>query len=204
MIPPRLVRTVPEVTTAEVERFWDEAQQLHPDWECVTHRDPIDPAHFPRTAPHWPYCKSGAQLAGLVRLETLWLHGGIYIDSDIELFRPLDPLLTLACFAAWEDENTVPDAVMGATRHHPAILACLVLAIRRLHGLSTDWSTGNGAWSTGPGVTTTILPFADGVTLLGPESFFGVHYSEKQNLGEFDPGQHPDAYGLHHWHASWL
>lgn len=204
MLPKRLIRTVPETTSPEVDAYWAHACELHPDWEHVSYQDPIDPQHFPRTAKHWPYCKSGAQLAGLVRLEAVWLHGGVYIDSDVELFRALDPLLTLDCFAAWEDDVTVPDAVLGARRHHPAILSCLVLAIRRLHNMSTDWRTGDGAWSTGPGVTTTILPTADGVTLLGPESFFGVHYTQKDQLARFDPAVHPDAYGLHHWAASWL
>lgn len=204
MIPRTLIRTVPAESSDEVERYWARACELHLEWEHVTYRDPIDPTAFPLTSPDWPRCSSGAQLAGLVRLEALWNHGGVYLDSDVQLFRSLEPLLTLDCFAAWEDDHTVPDAVLGARSQHPTIRACIDLALERLHSTSTDWRTGPGAWSTGPGVTTTVLPSADGVTLLGSESFFGVHYSEKHRLSDFDPAQHPEAYGLHQWHGSWL
>lgn len=204
MIPPILIRTVPEHTTPEVEGYWDSAMVLHPGWAFITYRDPLDSYLFPITSPYWGRCQSGAQLAGLVRLEALHRLGGVYVDSDVQLFRPLDPLRSLGCFAAWEDDNVVPDAVMGATPGHPAIRACIDLALERIQSTSTDWRTGNGAWSTGPGVTTTVLPTFDGVTLLGPESFFPVHYTEKDQLAGFDPADHPEAYGLHHWHGSWL
>ncbi len=129
--------------------------------------------------------------------------GGIYLDSDVELYRPLNPLLPLSCFAAWEDPNTVPDAVVGATAGHPAILACLTEAIRRLTEPDTgDWHTGNGAWSTGPGVFTALLPSRDDVTLLPPESFYPYHYTERHR--RHDDHRGPDTYGAHHWAGSWL
>lgn len=202
MIPRRIIRSVPAHTTDEVEHFWDIARTLHPHWEMVTYRDPIDPARFPLTSPVWPLAKNGAQLAGLVRLEAVLTTGGIWCDSDIELFRSLCPLLHHQAFAAWEDANVVPDAMFGAEAGHPAIRACLELAVQRIQSTSADWRTGNGAWSTGPGVFTTILPGRDDVTLLGPESFFPVHYTAKEQTRTFIPG--PDTYGIHHWAASWL
>lgn len=205
MIPRRLIRTVPAGTPAEVESFWAKACDLHPGWEHVTLRDPIDPAGFPVTAPHWDRCTSGAQFAGLIRLEALWHGGGIYIDADIDPFRPLDPLLGCQMFACWEDENTVPDAVLGAIPRHPAVGACLELAIERLCSDSDDWRTGNGAWATGPGVTTTVLPGRRDVLLLPPGSFFPVHYSQKA-IVDWDGVEtdHPWAFAAHRWHASWV
>lgn len=202
MIPARLIRTVPEHTGADVERWWTEACKLHPGWDHLTLRDPLDRAQFPLTGEHWPLCVSGAQLAGLVRLEALHRYGGIYIDSDVQLFRSLEPLRTLSCFAAWEDERVVPDAVIGAEARHPAIRSCITLALERISSGSMDWRIGDGAWATGPGVTTTILPHADGVVLLGPESFYPVHYSEKHKLDGHEPAE--QTYGMHHWFGSWL
>lgn len=205
-IPARLIRTVASSTSDEVEAFWDTARNLHPDWDHLTFRDPIDTMLFPLTSPYWDRCESGAQLAGLIRLEALFNLGGIYIDSDVELFRPLDPLLTLEAFAAWEDADVVPDAVMGAAAGHPAILECLRLAIERIENgppAEVDWRTGNGAWSTGPGVTTTILPNRPDVTLLPPVSFYPYHYTEKDRRHE-DFTAVPGCFGAHHWAASWL
>lgn len=202
MIPRRIIRSVPTDTTEQVEAWFVRAADLHPGWEMVTHRDPIEPWRFPITAPFWPRCQNGAQLAGLIRLEALYSEGGIWLDSDVELFRPLDSLLHCSAFAAWEDANVVPDAVLGAVPQHPAIGACLVDACRRIATDDGDWRTGNGAWSTGPGVTTSILPGRDDVLLLPPGSFFPVHYSEKALCAAYTP--EPWTFAIHHWAASWL
>lgn len=202
MIPRRLIRTIPNRADPMVDELWAIAVTLHPGWDFATFQDPLDPATFPRTAAVWPLAASGAQLAGLVRLEALWTTGGIYIDSDVELFRPLDPLLDCQAFACWEDQTVVPDAVLGAEAGHPAIGACLDLALARIHSTSNDWRTGRGAWSTGPGVTTTILPGRSDVTILPRSAFFPVGYWEKELLDEFTPTA--DTFGLHYWAGSWL
>lgn len=202
MIPALIFRTVPELVDAQVEAWWERAVELHPGWRMITYRDPLDPHQFPLTAPYWRHCLHGAQLAGLIRLEALFHHGGIYLDSDVEVIRPLDALRRHQAFAAWEDNQTVPDAVLGATRRHPAIGDCIDLALKRITSSSPDWRTGRGAWATGPGVTTTILPTAEGVHLYGPDAFYPVHYTERGRLEGFVPGD--DTYAVHHWHASWL
>lgn len=203
MIPRRLIRSVPAHTTDTVDRWWKTAVDLHPGWDHVTYRDPIDPTEFPITAPVWHRAQNGAQLAGLIRLEALWMTGGIWLDSDVELFRPLDPLLTLSAFAGWEDGTVIPDAVIGAGAWHPAIRACLTLAIERITSDDIDWRTGRGAWATGPGVTTTIFANRTDVTLLTRAAFYPYGYWEKELAGN-DFATNPDTYGAHRWHGSWL
>lgn len=204
MIPPRLIRTVPATTTDEVESFWAGACDMHPDWDHVTLRDPIDTALFPVTSPYWSRCVSGAQLAGLVRLEALLTLGGVYLDSDCEVYRPMDALLGVKAFAGWEDAQTVPDAVLGAEAGHPAINACLNLALVRLGSGDEDWRTGRGAWATGPGVTTTVLPGRLDVLLLPPGSLYPYHYTEKDRRHEDHATASPWAFLAHHWNGSWL
>lgn len=203
MIPRRLVRTVPQFPNPTVEGWWHKSSQLHPEWERVTYRDPIDPEEFPLTARSWSRCSSGAQRAGLIRLEAIWHHGGVYLDSDVELYRPLDPLLGSGFFAAWEDPQVVPDAVFGAEPEHPVVGLLLEEALRRLHSSDTDWRTGNGAWSTGPGVFTSILPGRSDVLLLPPAAFYPYHYTEKHRANE-DHAAQPWCFGAHHWAGSWL
>ena len=41
------------------------------------------------------------------------------------------------------------------------------------------------------------------VTLLGPESFYPYHYTEKHRRTE-DHGANPATFGAHHWAGSWL
>lgn len=203
MIPARLIRTVPADTSDEVEAFWSAACAMHPTWEHVTLREPLDPADFPVLGPVWGRCASGAQKAGLIRLEAL-LAGGVYLDSDVEMYRPLDPLLGLAGFAAWEDPQVVPDAVLAAEPNHPAIVECIDEARRRITSTSTDWRTGNTAWATGPGVTTKILPGRSDFALLPPGSFYPYHYTERSRRHDNHRGDQPWCFGAHHWAASWL
>lgn len=205
MIPAILIRSVPETVNPEQERCWQTALDYHPDWEYLTYRDPVDPTLFPLTAPHWDACDSGAQRAGLIRLEALYLYGGIWLDSDVEVVRSLESLRRCEAFAAWEDRSIVPDAVIGAEPDHPAIAACLDLAIERLHGDGSHWTDDRGAWSTGPGVTTTVFPPRADVLLLPPDSFYPVHYAPRETLAtRLDAHESaPWTFGVHRWAWSW-
>lgn len=201
MIPHRLVRTVPEHTTDEVEGWWDGARALHPGWDFVTHRDPINENAFPITAPHWERCVHPAQMAGLIRLEEIWHHGGIYIDSDVECYRTFAPLLKVKMFAGWEDARCVPDAVFGAEPEHEAVGQLLALAIERLE----YGPVSHRPWQSGPGVFTELLPGRDDVLLLPPGSLYPYHYSKKTQLrGRDHKTEQPWAFCAHHWHASWV
>lgn len=195
MIPKILHRVVPADIGREARKFWHHAEELHPGWRLLTHQDPLDPADWPLTADHWAECTSGAQFAGLIRLEALLRWGGIYIDQDVEPYRPFDPLLWLDAFAAWEDRQTVPDAVLGATPGHPGMRHCLDLALERLD---------KGPWESGPGVTTEVLPGRADVLVLPPGSFFPYHYTEKDRRHEDHKVMQPWAFAAHHWDGSWL
>lgn len=195
---PRVIhRTVPQHREAAVDRFWREFGAMYPDWELRSWEEPLDPADFPVTSPLWSLCQSGAQRAGLVRLELLWTHGGIYVDSDVQPLRRMDELLSCRVFGAWEDANCVPDAVLGAVPGHPAVGEMLNMAAERL-------KAGQDAWHTGPGVTTTVMPKRRDVTVLPPGAFYPYHYLEKARARENFRETAPWAYAVHHWHGSWL
>lgn len=194
-IPRILHRVVPEQRNVQSDEWWARFEELHPDWELMTHRDPLDPEEWPLTAAHWDKVANGAQFADLIRLEALLRFGGVYVDQDVEPLRPLDALLSLSAFAAWEDPRSVPNAVMGATPDHPAVWACLELMIERLPGET---------WQSGPGVLTEILPNRSDVLLLPPGSFYPYHYKEKERAGEDFRKTQPWAFVAHHWWGSWL
>lgn len=193
-IPRIFHRTVPATTSDQVEHWWTHLQQLHPGWEFRTYREPIDPSEWPLTGDLWEQCQNGAQKAGLIRLEALVTHGGVYVDSDVEPVHSLEPLLQLRAFAGWEDETTVPDAVLGAEADHPAFVLALEKARAVIQG-------GGDAWQSGPGVTTEVLPGRTDVLVLPPGAFYPWHYLEKHKSKGERP---PFAFLAHHWHGSWL
>lgn len=197
MIPRRLVRTVPAVTSEEAELLWVTATALHPDWEHVTLRDPVDPGNFPMTSPYWGECESGAQLADLIRAEDLLHRGGWYIDSDVWMLRPLDSLCGLDGVAAWEDRHHIPNAVLGFRPGHEALRRVVELAIER---------RSRGTWHAGVGVTTEVFRGRTDMTLLPPGAFYPVHWRDAHrrtvNWAEA-AGAAPWAFAVHKFAASW-
>lgn len=196
MIPKRLVRTVPTETSDEVERLWLKACALHPEWQHITWRDPIDPQAFPITSPYWGDCETGAQLADLVRAEDLLHNGGWYIDADVWMLKPLDDLCALEAVAAWEDHLHIPNAVLGFRPGHPALQMVVKLAIERRH---------QGTWQAGVGVTTEVFSAAK-MTLLPPGSFYPVSWQDAhKGLVDWQSTarMNPWAYAMHLYKASW-
>jgi len=197
-IPKRFIRSVPERTPDDVEAWWAGFAAMHPDWEMVTYRDPIDSTCFPLTGHAWPSCRHPAQVAGLLRLEALYQQGGVWIDWDVECYRSFEPLRSLRCFAAWEDPRTVPDAILGAEPGHPAIKLCLDDALRSV-------LSGEDPWRSGPGVLTRLLPGRDDVLLLPPGSLYPYHWTRKAAERALDhKAAQPWAFAAHHWKASWV
>ncbi len=194
-IPRRLVRCVPEDTTTEVESWWCEWRELHPSWDHVTIRDPIDPLEFPLTGHLFSSCVHGAQIAGLVRLEAVFRDGGVYCDSDMQPLRPIDDLLRHPCFIGTEDGHFLTDAMFGAEAGHPGIEECL----RRVVTLPMEL----GPQATGPFNTTACLTGRDDVTILAARMLYPFSYLQRGRTSPDWRSEFPDSYAVHHWAFSW-
>ncbi|RJE91157.1 glycosyl transferase [Paenibacillus sp. 1011MAR3C5] len=66
-----------------------------------------------------------AFVSDYVRLHALHQYGGIYLDTDVEVVKPLDDLLVHEAFTGFEDETYLQSGTMGATAGHPWIKALL-------------------------------------------------------------------------------
>lgn len=192
-IPARLIRTAPDVTTVEMDRLWHVATGLHPDWEHVDLRNSVDPGGYPITSPYWRDCETGAQWADLVRFEELWMRGGCYIDSDVEVFKPFDPLLGLPAFAGYEDHERVCIAVLGFPPAHPALKSVLEYAIARRH---------QGTWQAGMGAFNDAVKGRDDIVLFPPAVFFPWHWTQPEPHGWRE--NNPWSMTAHYWAKSWL
>lgn len=195
-IPRIFHRTVPADTTAEVEEWWKAFEAMHPGWEMRTWREPIDRADFPLTSGVWDLCTSGAQKAGLIRLEALYTHGGVYIDSDVRPVASFEPLLGVEAFCGWEDERCIPDAILGARPGHPVYEAAIEMAVASVRNRE-------GAWKSGPGVTTALMADRPDVLCLPPDVFYPVHYLEKARFPEVVAAPPRGCLAIHMYHHSW-
>ena len=52
-----------------------------------------------------------------VRLWALVKEGGIYMDTDVEVLKPLDEFLSLPAFSGFETESSVPTGIMASEKN---------------------------------------------------------------------------------------
>jgi mannosyltransferase OCH1-like enzyme len=65
--------------------------------------------------------KKYAFVTDYVRLYVLYNFGGIYMDTDVEVIRNIDPFLRHSAFSGFESNNIVPTGIMGAEKGHKLI-----------------------------------------------------------------------------------
>lgn len=70
----------------------------------------------------YPYAREAydnrkfAFVTDIVRLYALYHEGGIYMDTDVEVLKPLDPFLNHVAFSGFEDEENVPTGIMASEK----------------------------------------------------------------------------------------
>lgn len=204
MIPRRFTRCVPEVTTPQVEAWWEQFAELNPSADMVTVRDPIPPDSWPLLGHLHARATSGAQLAGFVRLEAVWRWGGWYVDSDVEPVRPFGPLDDGSgrLVIGTEDGTHLTDAVFGAPPKHPALEAVIAHVASLYVSTSPDTRELPGAQATGPLATTHVLRHRTDVRIVPRDTFYPYSYLDRDGAND-DHRSNPAVHAIHHWHFSW-
>ncbi len=68
--------------------------------------------------------KKYAFVSDYARFYVLRKYGGIYLDTDVEVKKSLDPFLEHECFMGFENKKDVaPGLIIGTVKNHPAIEA---------------------------------------------------------------------------------
>ncbi len=175
----------------EYERYGESWRRHHPDWELRLWTDTELPElRFPEA---FEKARNFGERSDLLRYEILAREGGVYVDTDVECKRPIDPLLDgVAAFAGWVRPQKVGNAIIGAVAGHPAIERMLEEAQARV-------GSGHVSGATGPKLLTEVLASSEDVTIFDREVFYPFH-PRRSPEGEAD---HPGAYAIHHVEASW-
>lgn len=129
--------------------------------------------------------------ANLVRLLALRKFGGIYLDTDCQIVKPLDPLLQYEAFVGKQDdvEGDWPPprlgvAVMGAEPMHPWIQ----WQIEHFDEQDGFCAEAVQLASRAPRDRVTVLP---------------EHYFYPYRHDEAPKSPQPDTYVIHHWTHLW-
>ena len=185
--------TVPEQLTPVNVQIIELARKLHPTWEVKVWQDPMRPDGYPLEK-YWPKANSGAQLSDLLRLDVLYKWGGVYLDGDMRLLKPLDELAERYDFFIASHDGIVPiNALIGATKAHSAIQKL----IDELLLNEPDWSVAPDR-TTGPDIFVRTLKWDRQATVLPRETFYSYGPTDTHSRKN-----HRHSYGEHLWEYSW-
>lgn len=62
--------------------------------------------------------KKWAFVSDVARLHVLYYYGGIYMDTDVEVLKPLDKFLHHGFFSGYESLRHIPTGIMGAKKYN--------------------------------------------------------------------------------------
>ena len=62
--------------------------------------------------------KKWAFVADYIRLKVLYDEGGIYMDADVEVVKPLDDFLKYPAFSGFENETMIPTGIIASEKHN--------------------------------------------------------------------------------------
>jgi inositol phosphorylceramide mannosyltransferase catalytic subunit len=174
----------------EFEHYGETWQQHHPDWEMRLWTDSNLPElRYPDA---FERCRNHGERSDVLRSELLYRFGGLYVDTDVECKRPLDPLIGDApVFAAWVRPGRIGSAVLGAVPEHPAVE-------RLLREMQARVGHGNQIQAT-VALLTDVLSDEPDVQIFDSETFYPYH----PRLNPANGREFPDAYAVHHWGLTW-
>lgn len=168
--------------------------RLHPDWTFLFWRlgDPltglsVDDERVARLLADPLY--SVVVKSDILRLHVLDRYGGVYVDTDFEALRSLDPLLGVPCFFGDEVPGIAGPSLIGAEPGHPFIREYLRRALSALDTHSTIDCNKDTHVITGPYLMTEVLKGRTDVVVHPPEVF----YPTTQHAGA--------AYARHHFNG---
>lgn len=148
--------------------------------------------------------KKYAFVSDVVRLYALVNYGGIYMDTDVEVIKPLDDLLCYEAFSGFESEKNVSTGLMASIKGQPFFLE-LLHEYDNAHFINSDGSydiTTNvarirSACQKHGLLLNNTLQTINGLTLFPTEYFCPKRPSDGKTVIT------DNTYAIHHYSASW-
>lgn len=90
-----------------------------PDYEIVEWNESNFDLNYCSYAKEAYDCKKWAFVTDVVRLYALVNFGGIYMDTDVEVIKPLDEILKYKAVSGFQTPETIPTGLMASEKEHP-------------------------------------------------------------------------------------
>lgn len=187
-----------ELTSKEIE--WQQTwKQYNPHWKYVmwtdakitkdlkvTHQDVLD------------HCKSYSEKSDVLRFEILYQYGGLYIDTDFECLKPIDPLFVgkeICIFR--ESAIKVCGAFFASCKHNIHVREL----INNLPKREKSHGHLDAASKYGPVYLHDQLP--RDVVCNRKKLVYPYMWNQEHRAKENFKKTSPDSYAVHHWNKSW-
>ncbi len=191
--------------TEMIQRCMESWQKVMPDFEVKEWNESNSPLDI-------DYCREAidkglwSRASNYVRLWCLYNEGGIYLDTDFEVIKSLEPFRKHDCFLGFQRKEEhigwVNNAILGAVQGHDFLQKCMDSTLQvyketgefvRQPPLSTMVLRELGLQSYG-------LQTIKNVTLYPVEYFYPYSWLE-----EYSPSCiQENTFAVHHWAGSWL
>lgn len=111
----------------ELSQYISTFREFHPDWQIKR----WDESNTPMTdyleatlkASRW------SKAANLTRWQVLCEEGGVYFDTDVQVIRPFDELLSNSLFLGFESNRFVANGIIGSIPQHPFVHLCIDITL---------------------------------------------------------------------------
>ena len=148
--------------------------------------------------------KKYAFVADYVRLRAIKEYGGVYLDIDQELIKPLDAFLAHRAFLGFMREDSVSMGIIGAEPHHPTICALFKHYDNRKFIVNskqdllpiTDWVTER-LINDGLKLNDSVQEINSGVVIYSREYFCPTYCTQPKSL------KSKRTVSIHHWAMTW-
>lgn len=187
------------------KRWRDTWIKLNPSWKYIMWNDSKVKNDLNITYPEiLEACESFSEKSDILRFEILNQYGGLYIDTDFECLKPIDPIFENKELVLFKQApKKICGAFFGATKNNKDVK-------KLIDGLPKRQAThGNkiADCKYGPVYVTEIIGHEkaqeDG-SQSSKKTVYPYMWWEKNRAKEDFSKTHPEAYAVHHWGGSWI
>jgi mannosyltransferase OCH1-like enzyme len=174
----------PQPFPAELARYQQTWLNHHPGWELRLWTE----ESLPHDLDHpegLERLRQPNERSNFLRYELLWRFGGVYLDTDFECLRSIEPLIAeTKLFVGCSKPGRPHDALLGSVARHPALNSVVdTLVARQFYGQKGQGSRVQ--------LRSVLDDHRDEVLFLEPTILFPTKH------------QMHDAYAVHHHLQSW-
>jgi len=180
-------------------------KKLSPEYEIIK----WDESNFDVNA--HPYTKSAYErglypfVADYARLAVINEYGGIYMDTDVEMIRPLDEFMSNTAFFALEDMDAINTGlIVGAVPRQKNIEELLTQYDKR----GMNLMDGKFIMDTCVQITTSYFrrkgfKYVDKIQRVDESTIYPTSFFCPQKYGEWRPKITSSTHIIHHYYGNW-